>query len=251
MEPERVRFGQVGSLVAAAVMLATALVARVGWAEERPREAPAARDAPRPYAGVPSHGWRGPLDRGPGPQHAASDLEDEADSPEGLDGFLSEVRLGALDHDLGLFGSQRESGLNLNMELLFVAPGVFEIIWLPRPHFGVTVNTEDDTSFLYTGFTWDIANIAERTFGWKVWEPLLIEGVLGLALHNGELSLSSGQTSAKALGCRVLFREALSVGVRFWTYHSLSLSLDHISNAGICSDNDGLETLGIRYGYRF
>lgn len=188
-------------------MLATVLVARVGWAEERP--------------------------------------------PEGLDGFLSEIRLGVLDHDLGLFGSQRESGLDLNMELLFVSPGVFEIIWLPRPHFGVTVNTEADTSFLYTGVTWDIATIAERAFGWKVWEPLLIEGVLGLALHNGELHLSRGQTSAKALGCRVLFREALSVGVRFWSHHSLSLSLDHISNAGICDDNDGLETLGIRYGYRF
>ena len=26
---------------------------------------------------------------------------------------------------------------------------------------------------------------------------------------------------------------------------------DHISNAKLCSTNEGLETFGIRYGYRF
>ena len=250
MGPARVRFGQLGILAAAAVMLAV-LVCRAGWAQDRPSEAPAAVDEPRPYADGAPHGWTDRLGRRPRPQHAASEREGGADSLEGLDGFLSEFRLGVLDHDLGLFGSQRESGLDLNMEVLFVAPEILEVIWLPRPHLGVTVNTEGDTSFLYAGGTWDIAIILDRTFGWEIWEPLLIEGVLGLALHNGELSVPGRQTSAKALGCRVLFREALSLGVRFWTHHSLSVSLDHISNAGLCDNNDGLETLGIRYGYRF
>ena len=30
-----------------------------------------------------------------------------------------------------------------------------------------------------------------------------------------------------------------------------AVTLDHISNANLCDQNEGLDTLGIRYGYRF
>jgi len=32
---------------------------------------------------------------------------------------------------------------------------------------------------------------------------------------------------------------------------SLSLYLDHISNANLCDNNEGLETAGVRLGFRF
>ena len=51
--------------------------------------------------------------------------------------------------------------------------------------------------------------------------------------------------------CRLLFREALSLGIHFWDYHSISFMPDHISNSNICDDNDGLDTVGILYGNRF
>ena len=82
-----------------------------------------------------------------------------------LDGFLSEFRVGAQLHDVGLLGSQREDGVGANLELLMVPP------------------------------------------------PFL--------------------------------------GFRLWRHHSISFMLDHNSNSGICDDNDGFDTLGIRYGYRF
>lgn len=53
------------------------------------------------------------------------------------------------------------------------------------------------------------------------------------------------------MGCRALFRESVSLGVRFLERHSLSLMLAHISNAGPCDLNKGLDADGIRYGYRF
>jgi lipid A 3-O-deacylase len=95
-----------------------------------------------------------------------------------------------------------------------------------------------DTSQLYGGLTWD----------WNFFGPLFVEGTLGLAVHDGELNGSPGH---KALGCRLLFRESVAVGARFLARHTISLVFAHISNADLCADNDGLDTLGIRYGYEF
>ena len=39
--------------------------------------------------------------------------------------------------------------------------------------------------------------------------------------------------------------------MRFLRNNSLSLFFEHISNASTAPKNQGLDTLGIRYGYRF
>jgi hypothetical protein len=50
-----------------------------------------------------------------------------------------------------------------------------------------------------------------------------------------------------------LFREAAEVGWNFYGKDSISIRLDHISNANLWGEetNEGLDTLGIFYGYRF
>ena len=72
---------------------------------------------------------------------------------------------------------------------------------------------------------------------------------LGGAYHDGETETEA--TDKKSLGCRILFRESLDLGIKFADVHSLSVHLAHISNAKLCSTNEGLETFGVRYGYRF
>jgi lipid A 3-O-deacylase len=235
---------------AAAVMIAV-LFARAGWAQDWPELALAPGKGFGHHADKTPHGSNAGGERHLHGALAAAESDGEPAAGEGLGGILSEVRLGVLDHNFGLLAKQREEGLDVNFELLFVAPQLLEITWLPRPHVGVTVSTEGNTSFLYAGGTLDIPGFLDQVFGWQIWQLLLFEGALGLALHDGELNGSPAQSPANALGCRVLFREALSLGVRFWKHHSLSLSVDHMSNAGICDDNDGLSTLGLRYGYRF
>ena len=79
--------------------------------------------------------------------------------------------------------------------------------------------------------------------------PLFFEASFGGAVHDGELN--DDAEGEKALGCRVLFRESLALGWRLDARHSLSVMLDHISNGGLCEHNEGLDTLGLRYGYRF
>lgn len=158
----------------------------------------------------------------------------------GLGGILSEVRLGAMAHDVGILGrSEEDDAIDVNAEILFVSPDFLEPIWSPRPHIGITANTNGDTSQIYGGLAWD----------WNFWGPFFVEGTLALTVHDGELD--PVRSDKKALGCRVLFRESVSLGARFLERHSLSLMLAHISNASLCDNNEGLDTFGIRYGYRF
>lgn len=104
------------------------------------------------------------------------------------------------------------------------------------------------------------------------WEYGFLDGwfasfSFGGAAHDGHLvGDKGGKTDKKSLGCRFLFREAINLGYRFGGQHALMLHLDHVSNASLCEKevdngatglrhtvtlNEGLESLGVRYGYLF
>jgi lipid A 3-O-deacylase len=167
------------------------------------------------------------------------DLPREPKRP-GLWGIISELRLGALAHDIGPFSSNEEDIIaDYNAEILFVSPAFLEKIWAPRPHLGFSLNTGGDTSQVYAGLTWE----------YEFWRRWFIDFSLGGSVHDGKLK--TNRIDRKELGCRLLFRESFEIGYRLESGHSLSGFLDHISNANICDRNEGLESAGIRYGYRF
>ncbi|MEQ8710427.1 MAG: acyloxyacyl hydrolase [Rhodospirillales bacterium] len=153
--------------------------------------------------------------------------------------IVSEIRLGAFLHDTGPFGSSKESGIDGNFEVLFQSPAFLEYIWSPRPHLGVTVNSEGDTSQAYFGLTYE----------WDIWKGTFGGFSWGGAVHDGKIRTL--ETDRKELGCRLLFRESFFLGYRFNEHHNVQLHLDHISNAKLCDTNEGLDNFGIRYGYLF
>lgn len=155
--------------------------------------------------------------------------------------FISELRLGMLahDHDIAPFSRSEEDGIDANFEILFISPYWLKNFRSPRPHLGVSLNIGGDTSQAYAGLTWE----------WQFWRQWFFDFSLGGAIHDGKTTTTL--IDRKELGCKVLFRESLDLGYIFAERHSISLFLDHISNANICKKNEGLETLGIRYGYRF
>ena len=104
---------------------------------------------------------------------------------------------------------------------------------------GANINTAGDTSAFYLGMTWD----------WDVWGPVFITLDLGFAVHNGETTTL--ELGKKELGSRALFREALELGYRFLDRHAVSVRLDHMSNASLTEQNEGLDTFGVVYGYSF
>lgn len=153
--------------------------------------------------------------------------------------IVSELRIGALIHDEGPFSRNKEDGYDGNLELLFVSPDFLKAVWSPRPHFGVTVNSAGDTHQAYLGLSWE----------WTFWRGAFAGFSLGGAVHTGKLETTA--TDRKELGCRLLFRESIELGYRFGGKHAITAFLDHISNANICVQNEGLENMGIRYGYLF
>ena len=154
---------------------------------------------------------------------------------------ISELRLGVLHHDAGVFGNSKEDGVDVTIEVRFArfTGGFWDTIGQPRAHLGANINSEGNTSSAYTGLTWD----------WQIWGPVFFSFDLGGALHDGETSSSRGDE--KELGSRALFRAAVEIGYRFHERHALSLRLDHLSNAFLADNNEGLDTLGVVYGYSF
>ena len=152
-----------------------------------------------------------------------------------------EVRAGLSAHDVdGLWsGHSKEDGTNVNLELIFNRPLFRLFSGTAYPNLGASLNTQGNTSKIYTGFLMQ-------------WEPLptfFFSTGLGLALHNGERS--TDMTDRKSLGSRVLFRIPIEIGFTASRHHRVILVFDHVSNANLSSPNEGMDTLGLMYGYRF
>lgn len=157
----------------------------------------------------------------------------------GIARYLSEIRVGVLAHDRGPFGRHKESGIDGNIEFLFVSPDILHYILSPRPQIGFSVNSDRNTSSGYFGLNWE----------WRPWGGLFADFSFGGMVHDGHMH--SNDIHQKELGCHLLFRESIEVGWRIANRHSLSFLVDHSSNGRLCSKNEGLNDLGIRYGYKF
>jgi lipid A 3-O-deacylase len=155
--------------------------------------------------------------------------------------FLAEARVGILGHDVpGLWSGWRieNKGPDLNGELIF-APEIAFLGGRIRPALGGAWNTHGGTSKGYLDARWEYQTSIGIFFGLG----------LGAAVHNGVLGTTS--VDHKALGRRVLFHIPLELGYRFNSGQTLSVYFDHMSNGYTQRNNEGLDTLGVRYGVRF
>ena len=152
-----------------------------------------------------------------------------------------EVRTGVLLHDVnGLWSrSRKEGGIDFNAEIVFVKPSLDFSSGTIHPNFGLSINNQGDTSNLYLGFFW------ER----KTTSGIFLDLGVGAAVHNGELEATN--PDKKGLGSRVLFRIPIEIGYLFDKHHRFSLIFVHLSNAYLAYPNEGLDVLGLRYGYSF
>ncbi|MBW0002854.1 MAG: acyloxyacyl hydrolase [Hyphomicrobiales bacterium] len=155
--------------------------------------------------------------------------------------FLSEVRLGTFAHDPT---SPEQGSADLNGEILFAKPfslpGSAWDFLLPRPSIGATINFAGKTSQAYAGLTWT----------YDITKAIFVEGSFGGSVNNGKTG-NFVPPGHSALGCNVSFRESGSVGYRFTENWSLMATIEHMSNAGLCSQNRGLTNYGARIGYTF
>ena len=154
---------------------------------------------------------------------------------------VEEIRLGFMKNDVrGYRGHHHhEQGYNGNIEILFLSlQGTFwNVIYNPKPHGGISVNSHGGTNHVYSGLSWTIQ-----------WMNFLIEPSFGGDLNNAKRKKSTRKR--QALGYPLLFREAISIGYILSPQWAGYITLDHISNARLTHPNPGITTLGVRMGYR-
>jgi hypothetical protein len=139
-----------------------------------------------------------------------------------------EIRLGVSEHNTAILGdhvtSGREDGPAINFD---VASGALFAT--------ASLNTAGDTSFVATG--------VEHQFGSR----FFLRPGFGLALHDGTLD---GTGPYLKLGTRALAYVRADAGYDFGDWN-FALRVEHLSNAGFGSRNQGLDNYGIVIGRRF
>lgn len=158
---------------------------------------------------------------------------------------LEYLRAGLLLHDVrGLEPplETRENGGDLNLEAGFRLP-LPERFWIPNLNFGGTVNLAGNTHQLYMGLNWRL-DIGRFWF---------VDGALATVMHTGAVRRHPDVNlqRRRVLGCRIMFRETASVGLRLTPRSSWVSSFWHISNADLCRNNQGLTGFGFQYQYNF
>jgi lipid A 3-O-deacylase len=161
--------------------------------------------------------------------------------PALADGLIDEVKIGVLAHDVpdlwSGFRAEPDSA-DINVEAIF-SPSLAFLGGTIRPALGASINTQGYTSNVYLDARWQLEMSCGIFLGLGV----------GGTVHDGQLKLKNWDE--KALGSRVLFHIPVEVGYRFDAHNSLSAYFEHMSNAYTVSPNEGMDRIGVRYGYRF
>ncbi len=173
-----------------------------------------------------------------------------------------EVKGGVLVHDFARDHNESNT-VDLNAEIVFGADDLFDFgddtlnfVFNPRINLGGSVNTVGETHQAYAGFDWQYLFAS----------GIFVGGSFGAMGHTGNLHQKTRacapaegcglpgnrafvDTGDPSLGSNVLIRVAAELGYRFEGGVSVSVFAAHMSNGGMASDNDGMDFVGVRFGY--
>ena len=156
--------------------------------------------------------------------------------------IFDEVRAGATTFWQGGDNGD-EDGIYVTGQVLFdpfIPPlenRYLDILLRPRPHLGGSLATGGGSSQLFGGLTWTV----------PLPSIVFLEASFGGTIHDAPL-----ENAPIAVGCRVLFRESIGLGLELGPHWRVIGGIDHSSHANLCgNDNDGLTHVGGSIGYRF
>jgi len=155
--------------------------------------------------------------------------------------LVHELRVGLLAHDVpdlwSGFQLERDAA-DINVEAV-LSPSITLFGGQIRPAIGGSINYNGETSIAYVDARWQ----------WETALNVFFAIGVGAAVHDGHIRPDSWQH--KALGSRVLFHIPFEIGYHLDGHNSLSVYFEHTSNANTQTYNEGMDRIGLRYGYRF
>jgi lipid A 3-O-deacylase len=158
---------------------------------------------------------------------------------------ITEIRGGVLAANLD-GGNSEDAKTLINAEILFgqlnrerhYENPILEQFLHPRVHVGTSLSVEQGgTNQVYAGLTWD----------YRLTDRLFFESTFGGTVHDGPTS----GNDTNSYGCSVLFRESAGIGFDITEHLTVLATVDHMSNAGLCDQNQGLTNAGVKLGYRW
>ena len=182
--------------------------------------------------------------------------------------FAGEVFVGAYKHDVtflgnavGLGAAGREDGVDIHLG--YRTDRIESLRWLGKPqvHAFVSINSENTSNFVATGFDWPIELGSPGGFYLRPGFGLAYtDGKAGLPPVN-EPGIPQAEIDRRLVlyntridfGSKVLFEPELALGYRFNEKVSAELSYTHLSNGQIFHQgkNQGLDDVGVRLVYAF
>lgn len=196
---------------------------------------------------------------------------------------VSEIRGGVQQHDIEFFGlggkKGKETSVALNAEIVFEEPEFLKWALSPQPYVGGSLNLEGNTSYGGAGLLWR-QTLSDRIyfdfgFGLVVHDgtkevplPSYFDDPAIVAALNGTVTITPDQlariraenipyfeslNNEIEFGSRILFREALTLGLRVTDNWATEVFVEHLSNGKILTNgsNEGLDVFGGRLSYRF
>ncbi len=163
------------------------------------------------------------------------------------EGLIDEIRFGLYQHDTGLIGTQKEHGVDSELEFLSHALTSLSLIGSPRIVVGGVVNSAGQTDQAYIGLD------AQWHFVHGVITPddsFFLEGNVGGSWNDGKTDVIGTPLEQhwKSHGSHYLIRSGIDLGYSLNSNWSIAISFNHISNAGLASRNEGMNDLGLRVG---
>ncbi|MCI5047696.1 MAG: acyloxyacyl hydrolase [Aquisalinus sp.] len=168
---------------------------------------------------------------------------------------IEEFRIGIAKHDVELTGDDpRESGVNIQPQIVFTSPDFLSFIASPNPYLIASINSDGETNFAGGGLLY------KRDFGQTDWFWEL-DG--GLVYQDGRTDLPPPIEAAErerilateiTFGSELQFHFVAGVGKAVSDKWDIQAYFEHLSHGQILGDtekNEGVENVGLKFGRRF
>mgnify|MGYP000424581419 CR=1 FL=1 len=169
--------------------------------------------------------------------------------------IVDEFRVGIAMHDFEINpDDRRESGVDIQPQIVFGSPGFLRWAFEPQPYLMMSINSDQETNWAGGGILWKKPLFSEQWF----WE---IDG--GVVYHDGRTDLPPPWMPVErqyvldheiTFGDEWLFQFMAGAGRELNEDWDVQVYFEHLSTGQVFGDsskNEGIETIGVKFGYKF